>query len=83
MMLEGQRIPTRTSSPSSRPPTTTTTRDMDASGAGSMFVPTIGRFPTIVDSMETIGTSLMTSGHAAKDAEELSVSASTTIIVVN
>ena len=56
---------------------------MDASSAGSMFVPTIGRFPTIVDSMATIGTSLMTSGHAAKDAEEPSVSASTTIIVVN
>ena len=48
-----------------------------------MYVPTIGRFLTIVDSMETIGTSLMTSDHAAKDAEELSASASTIMIVFN
>ena len=74
---------TRTSSPSSPPLTTTTTRVTDASSAGLMFVPTIGRFPTIVDSMETIGISLTTSGHAAKDAEELSVSASTIMIVID
>ena len=74
MMLEGRRTLTRTSSPSSPPLTTT---------AGLMCVQSTGRSLIIAALLLTIGIFQKGLDHAAKDVEEPSVYASTTITVIN
>ena len=74
MMLEGRRTLTRTSSPSSPPLTTT---------AGLMCVQSTGRSLIIAALLLTIGIFQKGLDHAAKDVEEPSVYASTTITVID